>query len=81
VVRSLYACFSFIHLTNFFPSIYSIPPSVCVSILQVRVVVECVKNVCGLSVVEKYEEYLEFNLRKFQLEHTDGGEVSDADNA
>ena len=37
-------------------------------------IVECVKNVCGLSIVEKYEEYLEFNLRKFQLEHCDGGD-------
>jgi hypothetical protein len=29
--------------------------------------VEALKNICGASFVEKYDEYEEFNIRKFQL--------------
>ena len=34
---------------------------------------ECIKNVCGLSIIEGYEEYGEFNLRKYQAQCVETG--------
>ena len=42
---------------------------------QVIVIVEAVKNLCAVSLIRGYEEYLEFNLRKFTALHCEEAAV------
>lgn len=30
---------------------------------------EAIKNLCAISIIKGYEEYMEFNLRKYQTTH------------
>ena len=50
--------------------------------MQVRIFVEAIKNICGVAVVERFEEYGDFNLRKFQARVTaeEGQECDVKDN-
>lgn len=37
------------------------------------VMVEAIKNLCALTIIKGYEQYMEFNLRKYQTAHCGEG--------
>lgn len=37
------------------------------------VMVEAIKNLCAITIIKGYEQYMEFNLRKYQTAHCGEG--------